>query len=58
MNWIIANIGTVIVALVIVAIVAGAIIKLRKDKRAGRSCSCGCGCSGCALKGKCRGEKA
>lgn len=54
MSWIISNIGTIIVALVIIGIVAAVIIGMRKDKREGKS-SCGCGCSNCAMKGQCHG---
>ena len=55
MNWIIANIGTIIVASALAATVAVIVMKMANDKKAGKSCSCGCGCSQCALKGKCRG---
>ena len=53
MSWIISNIGTIIVALALIAIVAAIILSVRKDKKAGKSCSCGCGCSSCAMKGHC-----
>ena len=57
MSLIISNLGTMIVALVIIAVVAAIVIGLRKDKKAGKS-SCGCGCEGCAMKGRCRSASA
>lgn len=54
MTWIIANLGTIIVALVVFGIIAAVVVKMILDKRAGKhSCSCGCGCESCALSGKC-----
>ena len=58
MDWIIANIGTIIVALAVFGIVAAIVIKMIADKRDGKhSCSCGCGCESCALSGKCHGAQ-
>lgn len=58
MTWIISNLGTIIVALVVFGIVAAIAIKMLRDKKAGKhSCSCGCGCESCALSGKCRGAQ-
>ena len=48
-----ANLGTVIVGAVLVAILAAVVLKMRKDKKNGASCSCGCGCSGCPSAGMC-----
>ena len=55
MSWIMANIGTIIVGLVLVCIVALIIIKLVNDRKKGiRSCGGSCaGCAGCAMKGTC-----
>ncbi|MBQ1284285.1 MAG: FeoB-associated Cys-rich membrane protein [Acutalibacteraceae bacterium] len=52
LDWIINNIGTVVVGALLAAAVAAVIIKLIKDKRAGKS-SCGCNCSGCPMSDKC-----
>lgn len=58
MTWIIANIGTIIVAIVVFGMITAVVVKMMLDKRAGKhSCSCGCGCESCALSGKCRGGK-
>ena len=56
MTWLASNLGTIIVALVVFGAVAAAVIKMLRDKKAGKhSCSCGCGCESCALSGKCHG---
>ncbi len=44
--------ATVIISLILLAIVAGIITKMVKDKKAGKS-SCGCGCSNCPMSGEC-----
>ena len=49
--WFAANGGTILVVLVLLAVVALAIWKLRKDKKAGTSSSCGC--EHCAMHDKC-----
>ena len=54
-NWIMANIGTIVVALIVAGILAAIIVSIVKDKKAGKS-TCGCGCENCAMKGKCHGE--
>ena len=44
--------ATVIISMALLAIVAGIVIKMVKDKKAGKS-SCGCGCSGCPMSSEC-----
>ncbi len=41
-----ANLGTIVVFLVVIAVVGFVTAKLIKDKKSGRS-SCGCGCENC-----------
>lgn len=41
-----------IIGAVVVAAVAAVIVKKVKDYKAGKT-GCGCGCSGCSSKGKC-----
>jgi len=42
------NLGTIIISVVLLAIVAGIVLKMTRDKRKGK-CPGGCGdCSGCA----------
>ena len=52
MTWMITNLGTIIVALTLIAIVAVIIFRIAKNKKAGKS-SCGCGCENCAMRGQC-----
>ena len=51
-DWLASNIGTIIVSLILVGIVAAIIVNIVKKKKAGRS-SRGCGCENCAMKGAC-----
>ena len=53
LTWLSANIGTVLITLLLIAAVAAAVAKLLRDKKKGRS-SCGCGCKNCAMRGACR----
>ena len=47
------NAGTIIVSLVLIALVTGIILQLRRDKKQGKSaCSGSCGC--CPMAGSCR----
>ena len=55
LQWLSMNWQTVLVASVLGSIVAVIIIKMIKDKKAGRS-GCGCGCDGCALSDQCKGK--
>ncbi len=50
------NIGTIIVGLVVLAVVAAIIVKIIKDKRHGKS-SCGCGCEHCQNAQYCHSGK-
>ena len=60
--WLAANLGTIIVCALVLAVVFLAARKLLKDKKQGKS-PCGCSCSGCAGCGGChsaapaRGER-
>lgn len=44
--------GTVIVSLILIVVVALIIRGMYRDKKAGKN-SCGCGCEGCASAGIC-----
>ena len=50
--WLSANIGTIIVCVILAIIVAAIIVKLRKDKKQGKP-TCGCNCAHCAMHGAC-----
>ena len=56
LDWIMQNLANIVICLVLILSVTLAVVKLVKDKRAGRS-SCGCGCSGCSTNGACSGRK-
>ena len=49
---IIDNAGTIAVSLILIALVATIIIRLRKDKKQGKS-SCGSNCGCCPMAGSC-----
>ena len=50
--WIAQNMGNIIVSLILILAVTGIILKLIKDKRAGRS-SCGGNCAHCRMCHSC-----
>jgi len=57
-DWIVNNIGTIIVCAILLSIVTAIIIYLYKNKKAGKnSCNCGCGCNHCAMKDSCHPAK-
>ena len=44
------NLGSIIVGVILLVIIAAAVVKIIRDKRAGK-CSCGCeGCAGCSKR--------
>ena len=52
--WFAANLGTIILSVILVAIVALIIVKMVKNRKSGKSTGgCGCGCEHCAMYGKC-----
>lgn len=55
-SWIAQNISTIIISAVLIAIVAGIIFSMIKNKRAGKT-SCGCGCSSCPMGSSCHQKK-
>lgn len=52
-DWILSNGATIIVSLILVAVVALVVRKLRHDKKRGVT-SCGTSCNGCAMAGSCK----
>lgn len=52
LEWISQNLATIIIALIIVVIVAGIVIKMMRDKKSGKT-SCGCGCENCPSSSIC-----
>lgn len=55
-NFIIDNLGTIIVSAILASAVVLAIRKLYKDKKAGKS-ACGCKCAGCPNASMCHNGK-
>lgn len=52
-NFILNNLSTILISALLLLAVAAAILRLVRDKKAGKS-FCGCsGCSGCAMQGMC-----
>ncbi len=56
LSWLSANLGTILVAAVLILVVGLICVKLSRDKKAGK-CSCGKSCSHCAMAGKCHPQK-
>ena len=52
LSWMDANMGTILVSLVLIGIVAGAIAVILKDKKKGVS-ACGGNCGHCPMSGSC-----
>lgn len=53
MDWIINNLSTILVSLVLLGLISLVIRKMVKDKKKGVT-SCGSSCSGCAMSGSCK----
>lgn len=54
--WIMENIGTILICVVLIAIVAAVVVSMLRDRKKGRS-SCGCNCAHCAMSGACHSKK-
>ena len=52
LTWISSNIGTIIVAAILIVVVIAIIRSTIKDKLNGNS-SCGCSCAHCAMANQC-----
>lgn len=52
LEFICANIGTIIVFAILVIIVGAIIYKIYRDKKQGKS-SCGCNCASCPMANEC-----
>ena len=53
-SFIMSHMGDILVLGVLALIVGGIIVKMIRDKKAGKS-HCGCGCEGCANREFCSG---
>jgi len=62
LTWLQANLGSIVVVLFLLLVVALIVRRLALDKKAGKhicggSCgSCGGGCQGCPMAGKCHSK--
>ena len=56
LQWIGANLGTILICLALLAIVTFIIVHLVRQKKQGKS-SCGCNCAHCAMHGSCHNGK-
>ena len=56
LTWLMSNLATMVVCLILAAILGWIISTMVKNKKKGKS-SCGCGCSGCAMSGMCHPKK-
>ena len=52
LDWFAANLGTILISLVLAVIVTLIVVYLLRQKKAGKS-SCGAGCAHCAMHGQC-----
>lgn len=55
-KWIAENWASIAVGAALAALVAAIIVKMIRDRRAGKS-SCGCGCASCPMSGSCHSAK-
>lgn len=56
LDWIMENLATIIICLVLAGIVIKIAAVMIKNKREGKI-SCGCGCQDCAMQGSCHSKK-
>ena len=52
LDWFAANLGTILISLVLLVIVSLIVVSLLRQKKAGKS-SCGANCAHCAMHGQC-----
>ena len=52
LDWFAANLGTILISLVLLVIVSLIVVYLLRQKKAGKS-SCGANCAHCAMNGQC-----
>ncbi len=55
-TWIAQNIGSIVITLLLIFIIAGIIFRLIKDKKQGKS-TCGGNCAHCQMCAGCCGER-
>ena len=55
-DWLSANLSTIVISAILLAIVILISVYLYNQKKKGKS-SCGCNCAHCALHGQCHGKQ-
>lgn len=55
-EWILQNIGTILICIALCAVLAGVIVSLVRNKKRGK-CACGGSCGHCPMSGTCHAEK-
>ncbi len=55
-DWLSANLSTIVISAILLAIVILISVYLYNQKKKGKS-SCGCNCEHCALHGQCHGKQ-
>ena len=56
LQWLTANLGTILISAVLLAVVILIVVYLLRQKKAGKS-SCGAVCAHCAMHGRCHGKR-
>ena len=51
-EWLRVHWGTIFIALIVLAVIAGAIVSVVRDHKSGKG-GCGGGCQDCAMRGEC-----
>ena len=52
LQWLQANLATILVALIVFAVLALVLVKMIRDRKRGKT-SCSCGCGGCPHAAAC-----
>ena len=55
-HFILENLGTIIIAAVLLGVITLIVVSLIRKKKQGKS-SCGCNCGHCAMSGSCHPKK-
>ncbi len=56
LQWLQANLATILVALIVFAVLALVLVKMIRDRKRGKT-SCSCGCSACPHAAACHQTK-
>lgn len=54
MNWLLENIATIVVCIILGIAVLATIRFLHRNRKEGKCAGCSCGCSGCPSEKKCK----